>query len=161
MPHLCVDPLCRLIPGRSWKWRIAGMDKTHKPKGKQGNDFCILVTWHNIYNMIYMGSKTFRILQCSPEAGSSQFIIKLLCLVLFFKADPVCGGWEIFISAMLRTILGNLSGFSVSLFIKDHLQTVLVVCGSSLFLICRKPRIIYPDQPREKYAWPRDTKQQT
>lgn len=51
---------------------------------------------------------------------------------------------------MLRTVLGSLSGFPVSLFIKDHLQAVLVLCGKSLLIICRKPRIIYSRSVQRK-----------
>lgn len=161
MPHLCVDPLCMLILGRSWKCRIAWMGKTHQLKGRQGNDFCILVTWHNIYNMIYMGSKAFRILQCSPEAGSSQFIMKQFCLVLFFEADLACGGREILRWTMLSTVFGSLSGFPVSLFIKGCLKQPRCYLGTVYWKSAENLELSTPDQSREKYAWPRDTKQQT
>lgn len=97
-----------------------------------------------------MGSKIFRILQCSSEAGSSLFIMKQPCLVLFLKVDSACGDQEILIWTMSRTILGSLWGSPVSFFLTITLRTVLVVYGNSLLMICRNPRILYSKSVRRK-----------
>lgn len=128
------DLLCRLISGRSWQFRsITWMGKAHQLKGKQRNHCCILVTWHNIYYMFFMD------LQDTAVFPWGRIIMEQLCLVLFLKADPACGHHEILTWTMSRTVY---QGLLSPCLLRINLQTVLMVCGNSLLIICRNPRIL-------------------